>query len=182
MGTEPATLHADHRVATAGNQEAHRGMPEVPAVLGVEGDRVRAAKLVADVLIGNRHAKTAFAEAPVQLGFDLPRQVDFRESHVPVLVALDVFQLDEFRGIELVDETLCQDGDAEVAARRAALDDRALDDVADRRERGRSERDIPRRRRSEWRRRPSRCRAQDVPPCGPSPPRRTSVASTWHLP
>ena len=68
---------------------------------------------------------------PCDLGLDLSREIDFGEPHVSVLVALDVLQPGELGRIELVDETLGQHRDAEVAPHRPPLDDRAFDDVAD---------------------------------------------------
>ena len=82
---------------------------------------------------------------PLHLGLDLSREIDLGEPHVSVLVALDVLQLGELGRIELVDEALGQHRDAEVAAHRPPLDDRALDDVADRGERHVLRGDIPRR-------------------------------------
>ena len=112
--------------------EMHGAVAEVAAVLGIEGNRVRASELVADVLVRDRDAETALAEPPLHFGLDLSREIDFGEPHVSVLVALDVLELGELGRIELVDEALGQHGDAEVAPHRPPLDDRAFDDVADR--------------------------------------------------
>ena len=76
------------------------------------------------------------AESALHLGLDLARQVDLGEADVAVLVALDILQLGQLRGIELLDQALGQHRDAEVPAHRAPLDDRALDDVADGRQNG----------------------------------------------
>ena len=129
---ETPALDADHGPAAAAEQEPHGAVAEVAAVLGIEGNRVRASELVADVLVGDRDAETALAEPSLHLGLDLSREIDFGEPHVSVLVALDVLQLGELGRIELVDEALGQHRDAEVAPHRPPLDDRAFDDVADR--------------------------------------------------
>ena len=71
------------------------------------------------------------AQPALHLGLHLAREVDLGEADVAVLVALDVLQLGQLGRVELLDQPLGQHGDAEVPAHRAALDDRALDDVAD---------------------------------------------------
>ena len=128
---EPAALDADHRAVAAAAQEADRAVAEVAAVFGVERDRIGAAQLVADVLVGDRHLDAAAAQPALHFRFHLAREVDLREADVAVLVALDVLQLRQLRRIELLDQPFGQHRDAERAARRAALDDRAFDDVAD---------------------------------------------------
>ncbi len=129
---ETSPLDADHGPAAAAEQESDGAVAEVAAVLGIEGNGVRASELIAHVLVGDRDAETTLAEPPLYLGFDLSREIDFGEPHVSVLVALDVLQLGELGRIELVDETLAQHRDAEVAPHRPSLDDRAFDDVAER--------------------------------------------------
>ena len=134
-GHDPPALDADHRPAAAGEQEPHGAVAEIAAVFGVEGNRVRASQLVANVLVGDRHAETTLAEPSLHFGLDLSREIDLGEPHVAVLVALDVLQPGELGRIELVDEPLGQHGDAVMTSHRPPLDDRALDDVADRGER-----------------------------------------------
>src|SRR6185369_12833280 len=128
---ELATLDADHRVALAREQEPDGGVAEVAAVLGVEGDGRGAPQLVADRLVRDVHADAARGEAALDLDLDAAREVDLGEADVAVVVALDVLKALELFGAELLDEPLGEHGDAMIVAHGAALDDRALDDVAD---------------------------------------------------
>src|SRR4029450_7169149 len=51
------------------------------------------------VLVGHRHAQASLAEPPLYFRFDLSREIDFRESHVSMVVALDVLQPGELRAM-----------------------------------------------------------------------------------
>src|SRR4030095_14034288 len=99
-----STLNRDHRAAPSTDQESHRAETEVTAVLRIEGNRIRAAQLVAKVLLGDRHAKPSLAEPALHFRLHLTREIDFRESHVSVVVALDFLQQGQIRRVELVDE------------------------------------------------------------------------------
>ena len=63
---ETPPLDADHGPAAAAEQEPHGAVAEVAAVLGIEGNGVRASELVADVLVRDRDAETALAEPPLR--------------------------------------------------------------------------------------------------------------------
>jgi hypothetical protein len=127
----PAALDADHRPAAPFDQEADRALPQVAAVLRVERNGIGAAQLVADVLVGDGDVEAALGEPALDFGLHLASEVDLGEADVPVVVPLDVGEAGQLARIELVDHALGEDGDAEVAAHRPPLDDRALDDVAD---------------------------------------------------
>src|SRR6185295_17424821 len=101
---EASALHGYHGTAAAAEQETHGTVRQIAAVLRIERDRIGAAQLIADVLVRDRHAQAALAEPPLHFGLDLARQIDLREAHVPVVVALDILELGQFAGIELVDQ------------------------------------------------------------------------------
>ena len=109
----PAALDADHGAAAARDQEADRAVAQVAAVLGVERDRVGAAQLVADVLVGDGDVEAALGQPALDLRLHLAREVDLGEADVAVIVALDVGQAGQLPGIELVDQPFGEDRDAE---------------------------------------------------------------------
>src|SRR5205823_8868182 len=105
-----------------------RPVPEAPAVVDVEAARWRAPKLVADVLGDDAARDAALPKAPRDALLDEPRELELRQAHVPVGIAL---HRPERVGIEALDQPLGQEGHAMLPALDATLDDRALEDARD---------------------------------------------------
>ena len=109
----------------------HGGVAEIARVLGVERDRRRAAQLVADRLVDDRHLDAALLEPHLHLVLHLAAEVDLRDADVALRVAVDVLQLRDFARAEALDERLGEQRDAVALAHRPPLDDAAFDDVGD---------------------------------------------------
>src|SRR5262249_54597758 len=130
-GVEFAVLHGDHRARTAGHQVSDRRVTEVARMFGVVGDWRRAAQFVTDGLVDDGHFEAALFKTGLDLAFDLAAQVYLGHADVALRVAIDVFQLGHLFGAEPLRERFGEQSDAVAFAHRAALDDRAFDDVAD---------------------------------------------------
>src|SRR5436305_13288658 len=111
------------------------GVAEVARVLRVVRNRRRAAQLVADGLVNDCDLDTATFESQLNLVLDLSTEINLRDAYVALRVAVNVLKLCDLRGVEAFDQSLRQKHDAVPSSERATLDDRALDDSADVRER-----------------------------------------------
>src|SRR5713226_585571 len=127
---QPALLNADHRIGPPREQEPDRAVAQVPAIGRIKRDWRRAPQLVSDVLVGDRDPDAALAQTSLHLGLDLAGQVYLGKADVAMLIALDVFQIRYFFWVEFLHKPLSQDRHSISPARCAALDYRALDNVA----------------------------------------------------
>src|SRR5215470_4126805 len=130
-GVELAVLHGDHRARAAGHQIANRRITEIARVFGIVRDGRSAAQFVADGFINNGYFDAALFQAGLNFAFDLAAQVYLRHSNVALRVTINVFQLGDLLGAEPLRERFGKQRDAVAFTHRAALDNRAFDDVAD---------------------------------------------------
>src|SRR5690606_25174273 len=130
-GDEATALHADQRALTALDHVARGAIAEVARVLHVEGDRVRAAELVADVLGDDRRLELQRGELALDGALHDVAEVDLRDADVAVGVALDAVEAGDVRGVDDLDETFGEDGDAVGTPLRETLDDGAGEGVDD---------------------------------------------------
>ena len=127
---ELAALDRHERAGPAVEQMDDRRIAEIARVLGIEGNRRRTAQLVADGLVDDRHLDAALLQADLHLVLDLAAEVDLGDADVALRVAVHVLQLGHLARAESLDERLGQQHHAMRLPHRAALDDAALDDVA----------------------------------------------------
>ena len=133
---EAAVLDRDQRRVAALDDVPRGAVAEVARVLHVEGDRVGAAQLVADVLGDDRGLDVELGEALRHRGLQDVAEVDLGDADVTVRVALDAGELRRDRPrAEHLDEPFGEHRDAVGAAVGEALDDRADERVDDRLER-----------------------------------------------
>src|SRR5262249_24972928 len=97
-GDEVAALHRDHGRVPAREQVLGRAVAEVARVLHVEGNRVGAAQLVADVLGRERVLDPELLEARLDLGLEDVADVHLGDADMAVGIALHVLELGEVGG------------------------------------------------------------------------------------
>ena len=78
----------------------HCRVAEVARVFGVEGNRRRAAQLVADRLVDDGHLDAAVLEPHLHLVLHLAPEIDLGDADVALRVAVDVLELGDFRGLK----------------------------------------------------------------------------------
>src|SRR4051812_17911178 len=120
---EVAALHGDHRGVAAGHEVLRRAIAEVARVLHIERDRIGAAQLVTDVLLGNRRRDPERTQPLGDFGLQNVAQVHFGETHVPVGVALHVFEIREIAFGNVERHPFCDHRHAVAAAFSQPLDD-----------------------------------------------------------
>jgi hypothetical protein len=113
---EVAVLQGDHRPAAAFEQVLRRAEAERTRVLQVEGDRVRAAQLVPNLLDDQGGVDAERREALLQAGLDDAGQVDLGQAQVAVLVAFDGAGRGQVVGRQTLGKPFGQDGGAVAAA------------------------------------------------------------------
>ena len=131
---EVPSLHRDHRPRAAREDVLRRAVAEVPRVLEVEGDRVGAAELVADVLVRDGRLHAELLELLLDGRLQDLADVHVGDPEVPVGVALGLREPLELLGVELEDEPFGDDRDAVPAPVAEALEDRPDEGVDDRAE------------------------------------------------
>ena len=124
-GHEVARLHRDHDPGATGEQVLGRAVAEVPRVVHVGGDGVRAAQLVPDALGHDRRLQPERLEPRADLRLEDLADVDLVDAHVAVRVLLDFVHLGEVGGVDAEHEALGQDGHAVAPAVAEPLDDGA---------------------------------------------------------
>jgi hypothetical protein len=115
-------------------QGAHRAGTEVAGVVEVEGARLRAAELVADVLLDEGRLDAEAGEVPEHGLLHHAAEGHLRQADVAVLVARRVLQPLEVARLEPPAEALGEYGHAVGPSHGEPLHDGALDDARDRRE------------------------------------------------
>ena len=86
---------------------------------------------VAQATIGVAQRFAALFQADLDVILDLAAKIDFRHPDVALRITVHVLQLGDLVGIESLDQRLRQQHHSVGTPHRPALDDRALDDVAD---------------------------------------------------
>ena len=109
-GRDLPFLNRHHRCVAAVEDQLRGGEAEVPRVLHVEGNRVGAAQLVADLLVGDRSLDPEALEASLHLSLEDVAEVELSDPDVPVRVALHRLEVLELVRVEALDETLGDHG------------------------------------------------------------------------
>ena len=108
----PAADKADDRAVFARGfraNELHRTVPQITRVLRIEGNRVRAAQLVTQILVDQRAFDSQLFKALQQDVLDHAAELDFAQAQMPVLIACDASITPELARIDGGEQGLLTD-------------------------------------------------------------------------
>ena len=128
-GHEVASLEGDHHRVASREEMLGRAVAEVARVLHVEGDRIRASQLVADVLGHDGGLDAQGLEPLAHVVLQHLADVHFLDAQVSVGVPLHVVELGKVLRVQLQDQALGDDRDPVPPAVAHPLDDRARERV-----------------------------------------------------